>query len=128
MSTPDPQLDSQGLPAGYVLREDWEVTPRQVKAMLRAGEDLLLIDCRTPKEHAIARIEGAELVPLQEVAAHLPDLEAHADRKVVAFCHHGARSLRLTAFLREQGFEDIKSMAGGIDLWSLDLDSSVPRY
>lgn len=125
---PPTPLDPQGLPPGYVFREDWEVTPRQVKALLDAGEDFLLIDCRTPQEHAAARIDGADLVPLNEVPARLPDLEAHADRKVVALCHHGSRSLRLTAFLREQGFEDVKSMAGGIDLWSQDIDPTVPRY
>ena len=107
---------------------DWEVTPRQVEAMLRAGTDVVLLDCRTPQELAIARIEGAVPVPLQEVGARLAELEAYEDRKVVTLCHHGVRSLRLAAVLRQQGFKDVKSMAGGIDVWSQEIDPSVPRY
>lgn len=121
-------LDDRGLPTRYPFREEWEVTPRQVRAKLAAGDDVVLIDCRTPQEHAVARIEGAELVPLQEVGSRLSELEEYADREVVTFCHHGGRSLRLAAVLRQHGFENVKSMAGGIDLWSQDVDSSVPRY
>lgn len=117
-----------GLPARYPFQPAWETTPREVRALQERGADFLLLDCRTPEEFATARIEGAELSPMQEIPANLQTLAEHADRKVVVHCHHGARSLKVAAYLREQGFEDVTSMAGGIDLWSVDIDPAVPRY
>ncbi|MCE9589925.1 MAG: rhodanese [Planctomycetes bacterium] len=118
----------EGLPPNYPFQPDWEVTPRQVKAMLDAGDDFVLIDCRTPGEYQVTRVEGSVLVPLQEVAARLPELEKYRDQKIVVNCHHGVRSLRMTAALRQQGFEDVKSMAGGIDLWAMDIEPGMKRY
>lgn len=126
-------LDDRGLPEGYPLQDGWEVTPRDVKALMDAGRigeggDVLLLDVRTPAELAAAAIEGAVAVPMQELRAALPDLEAYADGPVIVSCHHGGRSLQVTAFLREQGFEDVKSMAGGIDVWAREIDPSLARY
>ncbi len=121
-------LDEQGLPQGYTFRPEWEVTPREVQAMRDAGESFVLVDCRTPAEAAVADIGADKLVPLQEVAQRLDELQPYREQKVVVHCHHGGRSLQMTAVLRQQGFADVKSMAGGIDLWSRDIDSDVPRY
>lgn len=121
-------LNEAGLPEGYAFRDDWEVTPRQVKAMLDQGQAFVLIDCRQPREYHVAHIAGARLVPLGEFNDRLAELKAHADQKVVVHCHHGIRSRRMTAALRQAGFADVTSMAGGIDLWSRDIDASVPRY
>lgn len=128
MTTAATQLDAQGLPVGYNFRPDWEVTPRQLKAMLADGADLLLIDCRLPAEHQLCRIDGATLVPVQEAPQRLSELAEHASRRTIVYCHHGMRSLRMTGLLRQAGFADVKSMAGGIDLWSMDVDPAVPRY
>jgi rhodanese-related sulfurtransferase len=126
---PDPvRLDPAGLPPGYHFRPDWEVTPREVRRMREAGEELVLIDCRTSQEHHVAHVEGAELVPLHEVGQRLHELDDWRHRKIVTLCHHGVRSLQLAMLLRQRGFTDVKSMAGGIDLWSLDIDPRVPRY
>ncbi len=126
-------LDERGLPEGYPLQEGWEVTPRQVKALIDAGRigvdgDVLLLDVRTPAELEAAAIGGATAVPMQDIRSALPDLEAYADGPVIVSCHHGGRSLQVTAFLRQQGFDDVTSMAGGIDVWARDIDPSVPRY
>lgn len=126
-------LDDRGLPEGYPLQAGWEVTPREVKALIDAGRigeggDVLLLDVRTPAELAAAAIDGATAVPLAEIRAQLPELEAHADGPVIVTCHHGGRSLQVTAFLREQGFDDVKSMAGGIDVWARNIDGSIARY
>ena len=121
-------LDKRGLPEGYAFREGWEVTPREVRRMLEAGEPFTFIDCRTPREYEAARIEGAKLVPLQALGERLEELEKHKGEKVVVHCHLGGRSLQMAAILRQQGFEDVTSMAGGIDLWSRDVDADVPRY
>ncbi len=121
-------LDSHGLPPGYNFRPEWEVTPRQVQAMRQQSEDFILIDCRNPAEFEVARIEGSELVPLREMANRTDHLEEWSDRKLVIHCHHGVRSLQMTAMLREQGFKNVWSMAGGIDLWAQDIEPGMRRY
>ena len=121
-------LDERGLPPGYPFRPNWEVTPREVKARLDAGEPIVLIDCRTPQEHAIASIEQAILVPLHEAGMRLQELKQHADKKVIIHCHHGMRSLQMAAFLRHQGFADVTSLAGGIDAWAMGVDPAMKRY
>jgi rhodanese-related sulfurtransferase len=125
MSSP---LDENGLPPGYPFRPAWEVTPRQVKAMRDGAVPFFLIDCRTPQEYAIASIEGAALIPIHEAGIRLDDLKQHIDSKIVIHCHHGGRSLQMTAFLRHQGFKDVHSMAGGIDVWAMDVDPRIARY
>lgn len=107
---------------------EWEVTPEDAKALLEGDDDVLLIDCRTPEEHALARIEGAVLAPLGELSSLLEDLREHESRRLIVYCHHGRRSLQATAVLRRAGFEDVRSMAGGIELWSVRVDPGVPRY
>lgn len=128
MFSTSPSLDDRGLPIGCRFNPDIEVTPRQVKAMRDAGEDCVLIDCRTPGEFEVAKIEGAMLVPLQEVAARVEELKPLAARKLIVHCHHGVRSLQMTHFLRRAGFADVHSMAGGIDLWAIDIEPGMARY
>jgi len=128
MPSPADPLDERGLPPGYPFRDDTEVTPRDVKTMLDDGKPVALIDCRTPQEHAIAAIDGAKLIPMQETVQRFAELKAHRDDKVVVFCHHGMRSLQVAAYLRQQGFGDVSSMAGGIDLWAIDIDPELNRY
>lgn len=123
-----PALDSRGLPVGYNLREDWEVTPRQTRDMLERKGDVVLLDCRRPDEWQTVRIEGARLAPLNELPARLDDLDELRDKDVIVYCHHGVRSLRAAAFLRSQGFTSVKSMAGGIDLWAIDVAPGMRRY
>ena len=128
MNVPGPDLQSNGLPLGYHFKPDWEVTPRQVKALLDAKADFLLLDCRTPGEWSVARIEGATLLPMQETPQRVGELESHRQGKIIVHCHHGVRSLQVASYLRRLGFADVCSMAGGIDLWSMDVDAKVPRY
>lgn len=123
-----PRLDERGLPRGYQLRDEWELTPRQVRAMLKATPAMVLIDCRTPMETQIAQIPGAKLLPLGDLGVQIQQLRSHLDQKIVIYCHHGVRSLQACWALRQQGFGDAWSMAGGIDLWALDIDRSTPRY
>jgi rhodanese-related sulfurtransferase len=107
----------------------YEIAPHEVKSRLDAGESLILIDVRELHEHALTRIEGADLIPMNTVPQHLQSLEARAEgATLVVFCHHGMRSLNVVAWLRRQGVEQCMSMSGGIDAWSLAIDPSVPRY
>ena len=106
-----------------------EVSPQEVKARLDAGEKLALIDVREPNEFAITRIAGGELFPMRTVPAQLQRLEGLADEgTLIVYCHHGVRSLNVVNWLRQQGVEGCQSMAGGIEAWSVLVDSSVPRY
>lgn len=108
---------------------NWEVSVREVARRLEEDPDsLVLIDCRRPEEWQTCRIEGALLFPMEDIPARLRELEEHEDRPVVVYCHTGRRSLSVAAFLKEQGFEDVRSMSGGIEAWSLEVDPSVPRY
>ncbi len=106
----------------------WEISVHEVKKLMDEGADFLLLDVRQPEEHGIVHIEGSRLVPMGELAAALPRLQEYADRPVVVHCHHGQRSLNATAFLRESGFRDARSMAGGVDAWSVHVDPAKPRY
>lgn len=106
-----------------------EITPAEVRRRLDSGDAVFLIDVRQPEEHAICRIEGAELIPMNTVPAALQDLEGKGDEgTIVVFCHHGMRSLNVVNWLRGQGVTECTSMAGGIDRWSVEIDPSVPRY
>ncbi|MBL8220058.1 MAG: rhodanese [Bryobacterales bacterium] len=107
----------------------YEITPKEVQAMVESGTRVVLVDVREPHEHAICSIEGAHLVPMNTVPARVQTIEAAADEaRVVVFCHHGMRSLSVVNWLRQQGVENCQSMSGGIDLWSLEIDRGVPRY
>jgi len=106
-----------------------EITPQDVQRRLAAGEQLTLIDVREPGEFQLARIDGAELVPMGSVPAELSRLDARADEApLIVYCHHGVRSLNVVHWLRQQGVDACQSMAGGIDRWSLEIDPDVPRY
>lgn len=122
------QLDDRGMPADWPMYEDVELGPGKVKALLDAGDDVTLLDCRLDKEKAVAAIDGAVFIPMQELADRVDELDDYLDRKLVVFCHAGMRSMKVAMFLRERGFEDVWSMAGGIDLWSQAIDETVLRY
>jgi rhodanese-related sulfurtransferase len=121
--------DTSGLPAGYPFNPQLEITPRQLKAALAdPAPNILLIDCRTQGEWNTARIEGATLIPLNQIAARAAEIQsAAAGRPIAIHCHHGGRSMQAAMFLRSRGL-DARSVAGGIDLWSIDINPSVPRY
>jgi rhodanese-related sulfurtransferase len=105
----------------------FEIAPSAVKSRLEAGETLRLIDVREPAEYPFAKIEGAELIPMRSMPQVLQDLE-ESDGCLIVFCHHGVRSLSVVEWLRRQGVENCQSMSGGIDLWSRQIDPTVPRY
>ena len=111
--------------SNLVLRE---TTAAELQAARARGEELLLLDVREPSERARAHIEGAQLIPLGELEGRLPELGSWRHRRVVIHCHHGGRSARACALLRENGFDRVENLAGGIDAWSLTVDPSVPRY
>lgn len=87
----------------------------------------LLLDVRELWEFNTAHMEGALLMPMGDVPARAHQ-ELDPDEPIVVVCHHGARSLNVTMWLRAQGFEQAQSLAGGIDAWSRTINPAVPRY
>lgn len=107
---------------------NYEISVHELKN-LRAedGKGFVLLDVRERWEHEAAHIEGSTFMPMGEVPsrAHQElDPEAH----IVVMCHHGVRSMSVTAWLRDEGFERAQSLHGGIDAWSAEGDSSIPKY
>ena len=121
MSTPS------DLPAGYHFRPEYELTPRQAHAGLAAGT-LLLVDVRTQPEWDRARVDGSVHIPLDQLEKRWDEIEPTPGQQVAMLCHHGVRSMKATLMLRQLGLADVKSVAGGIDHWSLTADPLVPRY
>lgn len=105
-----------------------EIDCRSVKAKLDAGEEFLLLDCREPDEHAIASISAARLIPMSELLNRSGELEPYKELPVVVHCHRGGRSLKVTHWLRQNGFHKAQSLAGGIDRWAEEIDPGVARY
>jgi rhodanese-related sulfurtransferase len=111
---------------GFDSVNDLEILPSEVKQRLDRGEKLLLVDVREPHEYAVCHIEGSVLIPMGTIPANLQKLDV--DEDVICFCHHGMRSLDVANWLRAQGVKTAKSMSGGIDRWSIEIDPQVPRY
>jgi len=108
------------------LEREIQIRPEELASALKTGQKPQLLDVRTPEEHAIARIEGARLVTealAREVVERWPK-----DTPVVLHCHLGERSVEAAFFLMGQGFPNVRSLAGGIDAWSAQVDPAVPRY
>lgn len=123
--------DSRGLPPGYAFRDGWEVSPMAARDELASAAPPILLDVRRADEWDIVNLPGAVHIPLAELerrADELEDDEGRRDRPVIVYCHHGSRSLRAAAALRAMGFADVRSMAGGIDLWATSVQPGIRRY
>jgi len=106
---------------------DYEITPEEVRTKREAGDSFTLLDVREPWEFEAARITDAKLMPMGEVPSRA-NQELDPEDHIVVICHHGVRSMNVTAWLRQQGFEKAQSMRGGIDAWSRRVDGKVPTY
>ena len=106
---------------------DLEITVDQARALLAAAHPPMLLDVREPWEVATASLPGATLMPMGEISARAHQ-ELDDEAPILVLCHHGARSLSVAAWLRNQGFGKAQSVAGGIDAWSRLIDPQVPRY
>ena len=106
--------------------DDMQISVKEVSERIARGDKLFLVDVREQWEYDLCRIAGAKLIPLGTLPANLNTL-LDAD-EVICYCHHGIRSLDAAVWLRQQGVESPKSMAGGIERWSVEVDPNVPRY
>lgn len=92
------------------------------------GEGFVLVDIREAEELAIARIEGAVWIPLGELATRIHEVDAGEEGTIALICHSGRRSLAATVALQRAGMDEVRSVAGGIDAWSVRIDPGVSRY
>jgi rhodanese-related sulfurtransferase len=106
---------------------EYEISVADVKSMRDAEQEIILLDVREPWEIDVAHISGSKHIPMGEIPARF-NQELDPDDHIVVVCHHGVRSMNATAWLRQQGFEKVQSLRGGIDRWSREIDSSVPLY
>jgi rhodanese-related sulfurtransferase len=102
------------------------ILPSELFSRLQNNEKFKFIDVREPIEHEMASIEKAELLPLSVFNDWIDTLKK--DEEIVVMCHHGIRSANVCMFLVRNGFEKVFNLDGGIDLWSKQVDETVPRY
>ena len=102
-----------------------QVSPKELQRLLEQ-KSVRLVDVRTEEERRLAFIEG-DVFATQEVGEEIME-RWPKDAAIVLYCHVGQRSLQAATHLREQGFTDVKSLKGGIDAWSEELDPLLPRY
>lgn len=104
-----------------------EISVAEAKSLLDSGENNAeLIDVREPHELLICQIEGATHIPMRQIPENLPTLSR--DKHLLIHCHHGGRSLRVTEYLRSQGFTAVSNVAGGINAWADQFDPTMQRY
>ena len=102
-----------------------QITPEALAAMRTDGQPLRLLDVRSREEHEAVMLPGSELMT-QELLQKL--FSEDKSQRIVVYCHHGVRSLDSAAYLAGHGMTNVKSLAGGIDAWSCDVDQTLPRY
>ncbi len=102
-----------------------QITAIELNEWLKDAErsDPLLLDVREPDEFAAYRIEGATLIPMRTIPARLHELDRRAD--VVMICRSGARSYHAGMFLKQNGFERVYNLAGGVIAWSNDVERAA---
>jgi sulfur-carrier protein adenylyltransferase/sulfurtransferase len=105
-----------------------EISVTEAHALLQSATDgnVILIDVREPFELELCRVEVARHIPMRQIPEQLNDLSK--EHHLLIMCHHGGRSQRVTEFLRAQGFSAVTNVAGGINAWAEEIDSTLARY
>jgi adenylyltransferase/sulfurtransferase len=102
-----------------------QLTVKELKRRIDAGEEVYILDVREPWEYKIAQI-GGKLIPRNEVPQRLGEIDR--EREVIIHCHSGVRSQRIAEFLHQSGYPRVANLAGGIHAWSEEIDPKVPKY
>ena len=110
-----------------------EINVQDVARLRNEGKPIILLDVREAMELKLANL-GDEVmwVPLSRMAverlASLPSDLADKNVEVIVFCHTGVRSAQVSAWLRNEGWHNVASMAGGIEAYALEIDPTIGRY
>jgi rhodanese-related sulfurtransferase len=108
-----------------------EITVQELSLLLAKDDrDVQLIDVREPEEVEIAFIEGFRIFPLSQFAqwSEQIKIELNLDKETIVMCHHGVRSAQMCQWLLNNGFTKVKNLSGGINFYSLYIDSNIPLY
>lgn len=107
---------------------DLQIRPGELAERLRSPAPPHLLDVREPDEHAFVALPNSTLIPLRQLASRVDEIDRWKDEEIVVYCHHGIRSLNAIAQLRHFRFTKLRNLAGGIDLWTTEVDPQLPRY
>ena len=107
----------------------YEIEPGALAALQQntGAAPFVLLDVREPWEVQIAHLQNSVSMPMGDIPGRA-HAELDPEQRIIAVCHHGVRSLHVAAWLRNQGFEQAQSLAGGIDAWSTQVDPTLARY
>lgn len=103
-----------------------EISVQDLDARRTAGEPLVILDVREPQELAICKIEGSLDIPMQSIPSNIDKLDKSTPLVVV--CHSGMRSMQVTQWLRQNGYENAANLRGGVDSWAREIDPSMATY
>lgn len=103
-----------------------QLSPTELNTKQLENTELVLLDVREPWEYELAHISNSILIPLGQLPLKIERLDKH--KEIVCLCHHGVRSYHAATYLVSASFESVYNLTGGIDAWSIDLDSTIPRY
>ena len=112
--------------ASHEAEQKMQISPEDLSRRLREPNPTVIVDVRGREEWDAVHIEGSEFLTqelMQEMVTAWPK-----DREIVFLCHHGVRSLDAASYFAGHGFSNVKSLSGGIDAWSVQVDPSLPRY
>jgi adenylyltransferase/sulfurtransferase len=102
-----------------------QLSVKELKRRIDAGEQVYILDVREPYEYQIAQL-GGKLFPQNEVPQRLAEIDR--EREVIVQCHSGIRSQRVAEFLKQQGYSKVVNLAGGITAWANEIDPKMQKY
>lgn len=107
-----------------------EITVQEFKQKLNNGDDVFLLDVREPFEQFQSKIEydNSTLIPVDQLAGRLNEIEADKDAEIVCMCRSGGRSAKACELLEKEGYTNAVNLKGGINQWAKDIDTSLPVY
>lgn len=107
-----------------------QISVETLAQRMAEATDLQLIDVREPEELAIAHVDQFTHLPLSEFREWSADIQSRLNphAETIVMCHHGMRSAQMCQWLMQQGFTNVKNLAGGIDAYASVVDPSIPRY
>ena len=105
-----------------------EITPRELAKHIENGQAFRLIDVRQLWENQLAKLPDSQLIPLNELPTRAVEIPSEPATLLVVYCHHGIRSMSAAEYLQRLGHPNVRSLAGGIDAWSCEVDPGIARY
>ena len=103
-----------------------EISAAELRPRIDRRDPIVLLDVREGWETALARLENAVHIPIEEIELRIEELDPKDE--IVVYCHHGVRSAAVAEFLRQQGFARVANLSGGVDEWARTVDRSMKRY